>query len=268
MNTETMLETFGKVAGIGGIALGVFLLLFRDLIRKSIFSKLTKEQSFRLLRLIAFFVWTIAILGLIAWVADSFLLRSANSKVPTEAIASSSAAKRIDHHTLITGTGVSTNEAPVHAHSPRLDTRLRSLDLLTGISKVEKSSLLGTHAYSPDLHSEFKMMRGITLSFLNSPNSSDAAEICLSSRDVWRYFDIKSNPDLIRTDLDGSSLAVYNNVSTLFGLSVAALDQHSNIAGASEFAQSIQRRLDLIELIKTNGLHSLTERQRFMANEL
>lgn len=67
MNPE-ILKTVGQVAGIGGLALGIFLILFRDVIRKNVFSDLTKEQSYTLLRMIIILVWTIAIAGLIAWV--------------------------------------------------------------------------------------------------------------------------------------------------------------------------------------------------------
>ena len=67
METE-LLKTLGQIAGIGGISLGVFLLLFRDLIRKKIFPILTKDQAFRLLRLIAILVWSIAIAGIGAWI--------------------------------------------------------------------------------------------------------------------------------------------------------------------------------------------------------
>jgi len=64
----TLLKTVGQIAGIGGIALGVFLLLFRDIIRKRIFPKLTKAQAFQLIRLIAVLVFLIALAGIGAWV--------------------------------------------------------------------------------------------------------------------------------------------------------------------------------------------------------
>jgi len=67
MDSE-ILKTVGQLAGIGGIALGVFLLLFRDIVRKQIFPQLTRQQAFRLLRLIALFVWSVAVLGIGAWV--------------------------------------------------------------------------------------------------------------------------------------------------------------------------------------------------------
>ncbi len=40
-----VLKVVGQVAGIGGLALGVFLLLFRDIIRKNIFPKLPHRRS-------------------------------------------------------------------------------------------------------------------------------------------------------------------------------------------------------------------------------
>jgi hypothetical protein len=63
-----ILKTVGQIAGIGGVSLGVFLLLFRDLIRKSIFPTLTKNHAYRFLRLIALLVWLVAVIGISAWV--------------------------------------------------------------------------------------------------------------------------------------------------------------------------------------------------------
>src|SRR5271170_6776566 len=62
-----ILMTVGQIAGIGGLALGVFLLLFRDIIRKNIFPKLPPAEAFRLLRLITVAVWSIAVIGIVAW---------------------------------------------------------------------------------------------------------------------------------------------------------------------------------------------------------
>jgi hypothetical protein len=63
-----VLKTVGQIAGIGGLSLGVLLLVFRDIIRKNIFPKLSAPDSYRLLRLITGAVWSIAILGIVAWV--------------------------------------------------------------------------------------------------------------------------------------------------------------------------------------------------------
>lgn len=66
-----VLKVVGQIAGIGGLALGVFLLLFRDIIRKNIFPKLPPAEAYRLLRLITIAVWSVAIAGIVAWVYTS-----------------------------------------------------------------------------------------------------------------------------------------------------------------------------------------------------
>jgi hypothetical protein len=67
MDTE-LLKTLGQVLGIGGLALGIFFLLFRELIRKSIFPMLKKDDAYRLLRLITVLIWSVAVIGVAAWV--------------------------------------------------------------------------------------------------------------------------------------------------------------------------------------------------------
>ena len=62
-----ILQKLGTIAGIAGIGLGVFVILFREVIRKSIFPNLTKVQGYKLLRLILVLTWTIAILGILGW---------------------------------------------------------------------------------------------------------------------------------------------------------------------------------------------------------
>jgi hypothetical protein len=66
-----LLKIVGEAAGIGGLALGVLLLLFRDVIRKNIFPKLPPAEAYRLLRLITVAVWSVAIVGIAAWVYTS-----------------------------------------------------------------------------------------------------------------------------------------------------------------------------------------------------
>jgi hypothetical protein len=63
-----LVKTVGQIAGIGGISLGVFLLLFREIISKSIFPTLKKDHAYRLLFLIAVLVWSVAVIGIGAWV--------------------------------------------------------------------------------------------------------------------------------------------------------------------------------------------------------
>jgi len=64
----SVLKVVGQVAGIAGLALGVFLLLFREIIRRTIFPKLPPDEAFRFLRLIIGAVWTVALAGIAAWV--------------------------------------------------------------------------------------------------------------------------------------------------------------------------------------------------------
>jgi hypothetical protein len=71
------------VAGIGGVSLGVFLLLFRDIIQKSIFPTLASAQAYRLLQLITVAVWSIAIVGIGAWAYVSVNDSRRFSGVPT-----------------------------------------------------------------------------------------------------------------------------------------------------------------------------------------
>jgi hypothetical protein len=61
------LETLGKVAGIGGVALGVLLLVFRETLRKAIVPKLTRHQAHSLFVLALVLVWSVAIAGIGAW---------------------------------------------------------------------------------------------------------------------------------------------------------------------------------------------------------
>jgi len=62
-----LLKELGQIAGIGGIAVGVFLLLFRDVIRKKIFPKLTQSQAYRVILVFMILTWSVAIAGVAAW---------------------------------------------------------------------------------------------------------------------------------------------------------------------------------------------------------
>ena len=63
-----VIETVAKTAGIGGIAIGALLLIFRETLRKSIFPKMTREQGYKTIRMILVMVWTVALAGIAAWV--------------------------------------------------------------------------------------------------------------------------------------------------------------------------------------------------------
>ena len=67
MDTE-LLQTVGQIAGIGGLAIAVLLLVFRDIVAKNIFPQLKKDHAYGLLRLISILVFVVAIAGIGAWV--------------------------------------------------------------------------------------------------------------------------------------------------------------------------------------------------------
>lgn len=83
MNAD-LLKTLGGIAGIAGISVGVLLVVFRDIIRKAIFPQLTKAQAFRLLTLIIITVWSVALVGVGAWVVVESKQRSAGPPVPSK----------------------------------------------------------------------------------------------------------------------------------------------------------------------------------------
>jgi len=66
-----ILKVAGQIAGIGGLAIGLATIIFREVIHKNIFPNLTKHQAFRLIRLIVILTWSIALAGIAAWVVTS-----------------------------------------------------------------------------------------------------------------------------------------------------------------------------------------------------
>lgn len=68
MGEQQLLLNLAKIAGIGGLALGVFFLLFRKIIRKEIISTLGQKESFWVILVFMVLVWSIAIVGMGVWV--------------------------------------------------------------------------------------------------------------------------------------------------------------------------------------------------------
>jgi len=93
-----ILKVAGQVAGIGGIALAVVLAIFREVIRKNLFPQLSKDQGFRLMRLIVALTFSIGVIGIAAWVGVQF----APSKAGSAATAPAAVSQTIDSG----GTGV------------------------------------------------------------------------------------------------------------------------------------------------------------------
>ena len=76
-----LLKTVGQIAGIGGLALGVLLLVFRQILAKNIFPMLRKDDAYRLLRLMAILVFVVALAGLGAWVLVETRVLDGGSRV-------------------------------------------------------------------------------------------------------------------------------------------------------------------------------------------
>lgn len=68
MSTGMDLQALGKIAGLGGIAFGALVLIFRDVIRRNIFPKLRQEHAYRLISLIVTLTFAIAGIGIGAYV--------------------------------------------------------------------------------------------------------------------------------------------------------------------------------------------------------
>ena len=80
-----LLGSLGKVAGLGGIALGVFLLLFRGVLQTQFLPQagLNSAQAFAVILALMILTFGIAAIGVVAWLVS----RSANPKTPIPALA-------------------------------------------------------------------------------------------------------------------------------------------------------------------------------------
>jgi hypothetical protein len=71
----TVFETFGKIAGVGGLGLGVMLLIFRRAISELVLGQggVPRAKRYPLMRLILILVWSVAVLGIAAWAYPSII---------------------------------------------------------------------------------------------------------------------------------------------------------------------------------------------------
>jgi len=60
-------RSIGSSAGLAGLAIGMIVVLFKEVIRKNIFPQLPKQDAYRLLRTILFLAWSVAIVGIGSW---------------------------------------------------------------------------------------------------------------------------------------------------------------------------------------------------------
>lgn len=61
---ESILEPLLKVGGITGLVIAVFYLLYRQILSLGVFSKLGPTQTFVVISVVAFLVWSIAMSAL------------------------------------------------------------------------------------------------------------------------------------------------------------------------------------------------------------
>jgi heme/copper-type cytochrome/quinol oxidase subunit 1 len=86
------LKTSGAIAGIGGIAVASVAFVFREVIRKEMFPRLTKVQAYKLLNRMITLIFIIGVLGLIAYGIVSFRTKSNNSQQPQTTLSPTPAA--------------------------------------------------------------------------------------------------------------------------------------------------------------------------------
>lgn len=66
-----VLQIVGGIAGIGGLAIGVLLYIYRDIVKKKIFPTLSSSHATILLGSLIFFTFAVAILGIFAGLAET-----------------------------------------------------------------------------------------------------------------------------------------------------------------------------------------------------
>lgn len=67
-----LLEKLGKIAGIAGISIGAIVIIFSSIIQKKIFPGLTKEQGYRIIKMIIITASVLAVIGIGAWIYTDF----------------------------------------------------------------------------------------------------------------------------------------------------------------------------------------------------
>jgi hypothetical protein len=69
-----ILRILGGIAGLAGLAVGMILLLYREIVRKNIFPRLTQADAYRLLRTVTVLSWSVAMFGILCWVWSEEIL--------------------------------------------------------------------------------------------------------------------------------------------------------------------------------------------------
>ena len=78
-------RSIGSSAGLAGLAIGMIVILFKEVIRKRIFPQLPKREAYQLLRTILLLAWSIAIVGIGSWTYLQLNARSVGQPQPSTA---------------------------------------------------------------------------------------------------------------------------------------------------------------------------------------
>lgn len=257
----SVLEIVGKVAGIGGIALGVFLLLYRDIIRKLIFPRLTKEQAYHFLRLIAVLVWTTAIAGLIAW---TYVATQANAQVPSDSEVEHERQVIRELLSALTKIDVRTDPEDGIAQINEIIEQLRKC-VQADIKPKRLFTLPRSDSppwTSKELSYTVGKFEGAVDAFRGSPNFDDAAYICEQSRQVLLlvYSQLDSGHDV--------ESSVLSRADNAFQQAIQLLMEHPEIQFCEAYGLSIKRRYEFFKKMRAKGSHYITPRELRVANDL
>jgi hypothetical protein len=73
-------SSLAKYIGLAGVAIGMVFWVFKEIIRKDIFSKLDKKQSYNIIRLIIIICFGVVVLSLIVYTFSLFKPSSITNK--------------------------------------------------------------------------------------------------------------------------------------------------------------------------------------------
>lgn len=154
----------GAVAGIGGIALAAVVYIFREVIRKEIFPRLTKGQAYKLLNRIIVLIFVIGVLGIAAYLVVNWQNgsrgnsnQSRDGQTPTPTPATSE----------LSGTVHDQNEEPLQGAKV-------TIDELPGMKPVETSSDGNfTFNYIPRKYGEGVRIRVVKEGYQPNPYTED-----------------------------------------------------------------------------------------------
>lgn len=71
MNENSVLKTVGAVAGIGGIAIAVLMLIYRELIRSNLLSIIQPDHAAAIIAAIVILTFFVEIFGVYCWLVNS-----------------------------------------------------------------------------------------------------------------------------------------------------------------------------------------------------